>query len=145
MLMQIWSAVNSYMFDERHFALLASLAEMHLDPSISDPARLDQIPDDARLDEHGTPETGKRERWSSGTGTPDVGVSGANGQGAGYKLSSARLALGVDTVKSRLINDAKPWGPSGQWKGLFKDVGIFTQDEWDLIMCKCLASMGKTM
>ena len=29
------------------------------------------------------------------------------------------------------------------WHGLYKDVGIFTEHEWNLLMCKCLASMGK--
>ena len=29
------------------------------------------------------------------------------------------------------------------WPGLYKDVGIFTDQEWSLLMCKCLASMGK--
>ena len=29
------------------------------------------------------------------------------------------------------------------WQGLYKDVGIFTQHEWNFLMCKCLASMGK--
>lgn len=28
------------------------------------------------------------------------------------------------------------------WSGLYKDVGIFTEHEWHLLMCKCLASMG---
>jgi proteasome activator subunit 4 len=28
------------------------------------------------------------------------------------------------------------------WPGLYKDVGIFSEDEWSFIMCKCLASMG---
>ncbi|PSR73164.1 hypothetical protein PHLCEN_2v10976 [Hermanssonia centrifuga] len=28
-----------------------------------------------------------------------------------------------------------------RWPGLYKDVGIFTDREWSLIMCKCLASM----
>lgn len=30
-----------------------------------------------------------------------------------------------------------------QWPGLYKDVGIFSEHEWNLLMCKCLASMGK--
>lgn len=29
------------------------------------------------------------------------------------------------------------------WPGLYKDVGIFNEHEWNLFMCKCLASMGK--
>ncbi|KAH8835425.1 hypothetical protein DL96DRAFT_1702409 [Flagelloscypha sp. PMI_526] len=31
-------------------------------------------------------------------------------------------------------------GPA--WSGIFKDVGMFTQDEWDFLMCKVLASMA---
>jgi hypothetical protein len=31
----------------------------------------------------------------------------------------------------------------GSWHGLYKDVGIFTEHEWNLLMCKCLASMGR--
>ncbi|KAF8998336.1 hypothetical protein BDZ89DRAFT_1105652 [Hymenopellis radicata] len=27
------------------------------------------------------------------------------------------------------------------WSGIYKDIGIFTEHEWGLIMCKCLASM----
>ncbi|KAJ7597613.1 hypothetical protein C8J56DRAFT_1001469 [Mycena floridula] len=32
-------------------------------------------------------------------------------------------------------------GATGVWPGIYKDVGIFTDHEWHLIMCKCLASM----
>lgn len=28
------------------------------------------------------------------------------------------------------------------WAGLYKDVGIFSEHEWQFLMCKCLASMG---
>lgn len=28
------------------------------------------------------------------------------------------------------------------WPGIYKDVGIFSEHEWHLVMCKCLASMG---
>jgi len=31
-----------------------------------------------------------------------------------------------------------------QWTGLYKDVGIFTEQEWNVLMCKCLASMGRS-
>jgi len=30
----------------------------------------------------------------------------------------------------------------GPWPGLYNRVGIFSDDEWSIIMCKCLASMG---
>lgn len=31
---------------------------------------------------------------------------------------------------------------AGPWTGIYKDVGIFSDHEWNLLMCKCLASMG---
>ena len=35
--------------------------------------------------------------------------------------------------------DLKSKGP---WYGIHKDVGIFSEEEWNFIMVKCLASMG---
>lgn len=31
----------------------------------------------------------------------------------------------------------------GKWSGLFKDIGIFTDTQWAMIMSKCLTSMGE--
>ena len=76
---------------------LSRIAEMHVDPAISDPKRVDTIPDDERSEDEGRPNWPKED---------------------------------PDNAKSR-------------WSGLYKDVGIFTDREWNFIMCKCLASMGK--
>jgi len=38
--------------------------------------------------------------------------------------------------------DLKSFPEGAVWPGLYKDVGIFTEHEWHLLMCKCLASMG---
>lgn len=143
MLMRIWSAVNSYMFDERHFALLAQLAEIHLDPAISDPRRIDEIPDDARLDENGLPEDSPRLRWS--TGDAQNPSSSARGDDT-PRQKMRRQTLGINGINGLgLANGAygnpSTSQPSKLWTGIFKDIGIFTQEEWDLIMCKCLASM----
>lgn len=46
-----------------------------------------------------------------------------------------------DDERPNLFNGTPP-GLS-IWNGLFKDVGIFTEHEWNFLMCKCLASMGK--
>lgn len=72
---------------------LSKLAEMHVDPMVSDPKRIDEIP------------------YDSGDPPPHVRWERAD--------------------------------PGGQWQGLYKSVGIFTDDEWSIIMCKCLASMGR--
>ncbi|KAG8927367.1 hypothetical protein FRC02_008250 [Tulasnella sp. 418] len=100
MVMKLWQSVNSYMFDERHLALLSTLAEMHVDPTISDPDRIDGIPFDGAGEK-------PRVRWN----------------------------------KKDYYDDCYRDPVTGRWKGLYQDVGIFTQEEWDFIMCKCLASM----
>ncbi|KAI0257360.1 hypothetical protein BJV78DRAFT_1277900 [Lactifluus subvellereus] len=77
MLFRLWESVNSYTFDERMLQFLAQLAEMHLDPSISDPKRIDEIPDDARSDNEGRPNWAKNDLSSTGPWTGiynDVGV-----------------------------------------------------------------------
>ncbi|KAF8624763.1 hypothetical protein AX15_005657 [Amanita polypyramis BW_CC] len=94
MLFRVWESVNSYMYDERMLEFLSKLAEMHVDPEISDPRKVAEIPDDERS------EGESREKWAFGNVQED-----------------------------------------GDWRGLYKDVGIFTEHEWHLLMCKCLQSM----
>jgi proteasome activator subunit 4 len=74
---------------------LARLAEMHVDPSVSDPQKIQTIPDDERSENEGRP------MWARD--------------------------------KSDKVSP---------WPGLYKDIGIFSEREWSLVMCKCLASMG---
>ncbi|GJJ09449.1 hypothetical protein Clacol_003672 [Clathrus columnatus] len=70
------------------------IAEMHVDPTLSDPAIISTIPDDARSDGENRP------KWNN------------------------------DDLKA-----------CGVWRGLFKDIGIFTNSQWAIIMSKCLISM----
>lgn len=91
MMFRLWEAVNSYAYDERMLAFLAKLTEMHVDPNISSPKRIEEIPEDWG--------ESPRVRWPRQDSNED-------------------------------------------WRGLFKDVGIFNDDQWSHIMCKCLASMG---
>jgi hypothetical protein len=79
-------------------SFLSQLAEIHVDPTVSDPKRIYQIPDDATSDGEGRP------KWDRND---------------------------LETV--------------GEWRGLWKDVGIFTHAQWDIIMAKCLTSMGQSM
>jgi proteasome activator subunit 4 len=76
---------------------LAQLSETHVDPNVSDPKRIEEIPDDARSSDEDRP------NWN----------------------------------KEDLKHDSRM-----RWSGIYKDVGIFTEQEWSHIMCKCLASMG---
>ncbi|KZT19390.1 hypothetical protein NEOLEDRAFT_1142177 [Neolentinus lepideus HHB14362 ss-1] len=94
LLFRLWESVNSYIYDDRMLQFLSRLVEMHVDPNVSDPAKIEEIPDDARSEDEGRPD------WSK------------------------------DDCYTR-----------GRWSGLFSDVGIFSDYEWHLIMCKCLATM----
>ena len=94
MLFRVWESINSWSYDERMLGFLSKLAEMHVDPAVSNPKRIDEIP------------------YDSGDPPPHV-----------------------------------RWGrrdPDGPWQGIYKSVGIFSDDEWSIIMCKCLASMGRS-
>ncbi|GLB36425.1 putative protein with domain of unknown function (DUF3437) [Lyophyllum shimeji] len=94
MLFRMWESINSYMYDERMLQFLARLAEMHVNPTVSDPRKIAELPDDERVEGEDRP------RWAQ------------------------------EDIESE-----------GAWTGLYKDVGIFSEHEWHLLMCKCLASM----
>lgn len=47
MLFRVWESINSYTYDERMLAFLSQLAELHVDPTQSDPRLVNEIPDDA--------------------------------------------------------------------------------------------------
>lgn len=55
MLFRLWESINSYKYDERMLQFLSQLSEMHVDPSVSDPKKLRDIPDDARSVDEGRP------------------------------------------------------------------------------------------
>jgi proteasome activator subunit 4 len=97
-LFRLWEGVNSYIYDDRMLGFLAQLAELHVNPMVSDPSRISSIPDDAV----GPGE--ERHKWD--------------------------------------YSDLKQ---QGSWSGMGKDVGIFTRDEWNRIMCKMLSTMGKSL
>lgn len=55
MLFRLWESINSYKYDERMLQFLSQLSEMHVDPAISDPQRIRDIPDDAKSVDEGRP------------------------------------------------------------------------------------------
>ncbi|RDB28522.1 Proteasome activator complex subunit 4 [Hypsizygus marmoreus] len=62
------------------------------------------------------------------------------------EVSNPRKVLEIPDDE-RLEGEGRPrWAPDEvkddmKWPGLYKDVGIFSEHEWHLLMCKCLASM----
>jgi proteasome activator subunit 4 len=77
MLFRLWESINSYMFDERMLQFLAQLTEMHMDPAISDPKVIDEIPDDARSENESRPNWAKTDLGGPSPWTgiyKDVGI-----------------------------------------------------------------------
>ena len=69
MLFRMWESVNSYNYDDRMLSFLAQLAEMHVDPGVSDPQRIENIPDDEVSEGEGRPNWPKEDlesrfKWS---------------------------------------------------------------------------------
>ena len=67
MLFRMWESVNSYMYDERMLQFLARLAEMHVDPTASDPRKIKDLPDDAVSDDEGRPQWQNEDLQFNGT------------------------------------------------------------------------------
>lgn len=55
MLFRLWESINSYAYDDRMLQFLSRIAEIHVDPSISDPKNVQDIPDDAKSEGEGRP------------------------------------------------------------------------------------------
>ncbi len=77
MLFRLWESINSYMFDDRMLQFLARLVEMHVDPTVSDPQRIQNIPDDARSEGEERPNWSKEDletKWKWSGLFSDVGI-----------------------------------------------------------------------
>ncbi|KAI0050704.1 hypothetical protein FA95DRAFT_1581074 [Auriscalpium vulgare] len=77
MLFRVWESVNSYLFDDSMLQFLSQLSEMHVNPELSDPARISEIPDDARSEGEGRPNWPKDDLKDGGLWTGifrDVGI-----------------------------------------------------------------------
>ncbi|KAI0067819.1 hypothetical protein BV25DRAFT_1794335 [Artomyces pyxidatus] len=77
MLFRLWESVNSYMFDDHMLFFLSQLTEMHMDPSVSDPKKIGEIPDDAKTEGEGRPNWPKDDLKDHGLWTgifKDVGI-----------------------------------------------------------------------
>ncbi|KAJ3990413.1 hypothetical protein F5890DRAFT_1398687 [Lentinula detonsa] len=63
------------------------------------------------------------------------------------EVSDPRKIYGIPDDERSEDEDRPNWSNDNNlkedayWPGLYKDVGIFTEHEWNLLMCKCLASM----
>ncbi|EST07615.1 Protein of unknown function DUF3437 [Kalmanozyma brasiliensis GHG001] len=123
---RLWESFNSSLFDDQMLDLLARMAEMHVtDPSISSASS-------AR----------KAGSLAEATVRPEVQnpeanpASKADGDARMNEDASLRIPENADSTPS-----SGTTSPSSK-AGLFSDIGIFTEQQYSLIMTKCLKSAG---
>ncbi|KAJ1028660.1 hypothetical protein NDA16_001826 [Ustilago loliicola] len=123
---RLWESFNSSLFDDQMLDLLARLSEMHVqDPSISSASA-------AR----------KAGSLAEATVRPDA--QNAEATDAPKPQQDEHMIEDEATEKLATTESLVSSGtasPSGR-VGLFSDIGIFTEQQYSLIMTKCLKSAG---
>lgn len=123
---RLWESFNSSLFDDQMLDLLARLAEMHVtDPLISSASSA-------------------RKAGSLAEATVWPEVQPAEAASAPKADSDEPMHVEDSSQLSEANDSAATSGtasPSGQL-GLFSQIGIFTEQQYSLIMTKCLKSAG---
>ncbi|SJX61736.1 related to BLM10-proteasome activator subunit [Sporisorium reilianum f. sp. reilianum] len=120
---RLWESFNSSLFDDQMLDLLARLAEMHVtDPSISSASS-------AR----------KAGTLAEATLRPEARTPGVNA--APKADDDEQMQEGEQAEASDSTPSSGTQSPSEKL-GLFSDIGIFTEQQYSLIMTKCLKSAG---
>jgi len=130
---RLWYGLNSGLWDDQASDLIGQLAILHVDPGRSDPSLIKRIP--------------------CGTlNTPEEEASNPN-----HKLRARAHKGRLLDVKGDIEEDADGlnyWAKRGMlpekeqladpnWQGIRKDVGIFTDQEFEFLMTKCLRSLSE--
>lgn len=131
---RLWSGFNSGLWDDQASDLLGQLSIAHIDPGKSDPSIMQKIPRPT----FNTPEEEKRNPMPK----------------RAIRLHKQRLLdIAGDIIEdddgltywfdqSKLPADPRPEDQS--WSGIRKDIGIFTEQEFEFLMTKCLRSLSKS-
>ncbi|ORY33092.1 putative membrane protein [Naematelia encephala] len=129
---RLWHGLNSGLWDDQASDLMGQLAITHVDPARSDPSLLDKIPRGT----HNTPEeeacNPNHARIARAHKSRLLDMSGdieEDADGVNYWADQTKLP------KEETVAD-----PS--WPGIRKDVGIFTEQEFEFLMSKCLRSLN---
>lgn len=117
----LWESFNSNIWDEQWLDLMERLSVKHLNPVESNPEMVELLRIIAR-------EKGEL-----------VGDEGVRVEDLG-NTTSTEATNGEDVKMEE--NSTSPKEEEGEWKGIRKDIGIYTEAQFGFIMTKCLRSMG---
>ncbi|PWZ00606.1 hypothetical protein BCV70DRAFT_199880 [Testicularia cyperi] len=132
---RLWESFNSSLFDDQMLDLLARLTQMHVtEPALSSSSYARAAGTDA----------------DTVTSPPVTSTSDGNRMPTSSLDSAAASdAVPMDTeedngqhVTGAQISGSGSESPSSEAPGLFNEIGIFTEQQFALIMSKCLRSAG---
>ena len=129
---RLWHGFNSGMWDDQASDLVGQLSIAHLDPARSDPSMIAKTPRgifNTPEEEAANPSHAKALRAHKARLFDVAGEIEEDDDGLNYWIKPE--------VLSQLPSQADP-----SWQGIRKDVGIFTDQEFEFIMSKCLRSLS---
>jgi proteasome activator subunit 4 len=132
---RLWHGFNSGMWDDQASDLVGQLSIAHLDPARSDPSLINKIPRgifNTPEEEAANPAHAKALRAHKARLFDVAGEIEEDDDGLNYWIKPE--------VLPPLSSQADP-----NWQGIRKDVGIFTDQEFEFIMSKCLRSLSTSL
>ncbi|ORX39177.1 putative membrane protein [Kockovaella imperatae] len=129
---RLWYGFNSGLWDDQASDLIGQLAIAHVDPGRSDPSLIDKIPrgvfntaqEEAQNPNHARSERAHKARLLSVAGEVIEDDDG----------------LTYWSDPNKMPEEVRMSDPN--WSGIRKDVGIFSEQEFEFLMSKCLRSLN---
>jgi len=129
---RLWYGFNSGLWDDQASDLMGQLAIAHVDPGRSDPSLLKRIPrgqfntpeEEATNHNHNRIARGHKARLLDVNGDIEEDADGVTFWAKQDMLPEEEQLADPD------------------WQGIRKDIGIFTDQEFEFLMTKCLRSLS---
>ena len=131
---RLWHGFNSGLWDDQASDLMGQLAIAHVDPGRSDPSLVDKIPRttfNTAEQEASNPNHVRMERAHKARMLDVAGEIVEDEDGVNYWSKPELLP-------------AEPNLADPTWSGIRKDIGVFTEQEFEFLMSKCLRSLSES-
>jgi proteasome activator subunit 4 len=124
---------------------MANLAEKHVDPGVSDPKLVEKYRRTApkrreTLSSAVPPPQQQEEPSREATPAPPASANANADADGDSKMADASSTAPSAGSKPSTMNGSAPSAP--KWKGIRRDVGIFTYEQWDFMMLRMLRAMA---
>ena len=140
----LWEAFsNSQIYTEQWLDVMSRLAEKHMDPSISEPKLIDRyrkfFERNALVTQADDVSTSTEDAKSP---SAEPSASSLHANGDDHLEMATEATASPPLVSSGLPRLRKLATTNDKWKGIRKEVGIFTLEQWDFLMQRTLRAMG---